>query len=82
MTRPEFLLARNHWYGAKVAEFDDEEGSRIPKALRKMMMKGWGVDQRRSSTTGKDESYVAKFVDNGIDFPSSRNCLLRVSVSQ
>ena len=80
--RNEFQMARNHQYGAKVKDFDDEEKKRIPKALRKMMLKGYGVDSRRSSTTGKIESYVAKVVNRKGDFPNSKNFMMRVSVSQ
>ena len=80
--RIEFHTAKNHRYGAKVTEFDDEEKNRIPKALRKMMLKGYGVDSRRSSTTGKVESYVAKAFVKGKDFPNSQNFLVRVSMSQ
>ena len=81
--RNEFQTAKNHRFGAKVKDFDDEEKKRIPKALRKMMLKGYGVDSRRSSTTGKVESYVAKvFIRKGDDFPNSKNFMIRVSVSQ
>ena len=81
--RNEFQMARNHQFGAKMKDFDDEEKKRIPKALRKMMLKGYGVDSRRSSTSGKVESYVAKvFIKKGDDFPNSKNFMIRVSVSQ
>ena len=79
--RNEIQMARNHQYGAKVKDFDDEEKKRIPKALRKMMLKGYGVDSRRSSTSGKVESYVAKVFIRPV-FPNSKNFIMRVSVSQ
>lgn len=75
--RPEVISSLNHFYGNSISLCN---ANKFPKRIKKMVLDGYGVALRSSSTNKKLQCYVAKTYSDKADPLSENVFTLRVSI--
>jgi hypothetical protein len=81
LQRKSFLevhMALRHDTGHKIESFDAEEKKRISPKIQKLIIKGYGTDERVGFASGLPERYIAKVVNTG-KFPSAYTVILKLT---
>jgi hypothetical protein len=76
----EVHMALRHHTGHKITSFDTEEKQRISPKIRKLIMNGFGLDERIGFVNGVPEQYIAKVVNIG-KFPSAYTVILKLTAN-
>lgn len=76
-SRPEVLSSLQHFYGNSVSSC---YANKFPKQLKKMVLEGYGIALRSSSTNKKLQCYVAKTYSDNANPLSENVFTLRVSL--
>lgn len=74
----ELQIAMRHHTGNKIKSFDDEEKKRFSPKVQKLLMSGFGLDERVGFASGVREKYIAKVYHTG-KFPKYDTVIIRLA---